>query len=105
MWSRLVGAPAPGPGGQVNPTIDKTGLPGGDSLSHMVGGAMYYGLILCIAAVVIGAATWGLSAYNGNYQGAYLGRRGVLGGFLGAVLIGAAAAIVNFAFGAGQQVQ
>ena len=103
MWLRLVADPAPG-GGQVNPTIDKTGLPGGDALAHMVGGAMYIALLLCVGAVVLGAGFWGLSAYHGNYQGAYLGRKGVLYGFAGAVVIGGAATIVNFAFGAGQQV-
>jgi hypothetical protein len=105
MWWRLVVAdPTPGPGGQVNPTIDKTGLPGGDALAHLIGGGMYIGLLVCVLVVVIGAAGWGLSAYHGNYQGAYLSRKGVLYGFGGAVLIGGGATIVNFAFGVGQQV-
>jgi hypothetical protein len=106
MWWLLaqVPTPTPAPGGDVNTPIDKTGLPGGDALAKLVGGLMYMGLILCIAAIVVGAAMWGLSAHSGNYQGAYMGRKAVLGGFLGALLIGAAAAIVRFAFGAGQGV-
>jgi hypothetical protein len=104
-WLPMQATPSPVPGGgDVNPTIDKGGLPGGDALTHLVGGLMYLGLIACVGAIVAGAAMWGLSAHNGNYRGAYNGRLMVIGGAVGAFLIGAAAALVRFAFGAGQGV-
>ncbi|HEX8002744.1 MAG TPA: DUF6112 family protein [Mycobacteriales bacterium] len=89
---------------QVDVNLKKDGLPGGDALATLVGGLMWMGLLACVGAIIIGAAAWGLSAHSGNYHGAYMGRKAVLGGFFGALLIGAAAAIVTFAFNAGQKV-
>jgi hypothetical protein len=89
---------------QVDVNLNKDGLPGGDALATLVGGLMWIGLLACVGAIILGAAAWGLSAHSGNYNGAYMGRRAVLGGFLGALLIGAAAALVSFAFDAGQKV-
>lgn len=89
---------------QVDVNVNKDGLPGGDALTQLVGGLMWMGLIACVAAIIIGAAAWGLAGHSGNYQAAYMGRKAVLGGFLGALLIGAAAAIVTFAFDLGKTV-
>lgn len=88
----------------VSTPIDKNGLPGGEALAKLVGGLMYLGLLACVGAVIAGAAAWAWSAHSGNYQAAYAGRKAVLGGFFGALLIGAAAAIVEFAFNAGGSV-
>jgi hypothetical protein len=45
---------------------------------------------------VVSAAIWALSSYSGNYQHSASGRRGTLGAAGGAILIGAAPAIVTF---------
>ena len=88
----------------VAPVIDKTGLPGGDAAAKLIGGLMYLGLLACIGAVVIGATMWAWGSHSGNYRGSYAGRCVVIGGAVGALLIGAAVTIVNFAFSAGQTV-
>lgn len=83
---------------------DPSGLPGGPVLQHLLNGLTFFGLLACVAAVVIGGATWFVGAQAGNYGATHGGRRAVLSGIAGAMVIGAAAAIVNFFFAAGQQV-
>jgi hypothetical protein len=63
-----------------------------------------WALILALAGLVIGAAAWALGAHAQNYHQAFNGRRTVLVSGLAALLIGAAPAIVNFFFHAGQGV-
>jgi hypothetical protein len=48
--------------------------------------------------VVVGGATWALAANRAHTQGVTWGRFMVIGGFVGAVVIGAAVAIVNAGF-------
>jgi hypothetical protein len=55
--------------------------------------------------MVIGGATWFLASHAGNYGATTGGRRAVLAGIAGALVIGAAPAIVNFFFLSGQQVR
>jgi Family of unknown function (DUF6112) len=57
-----------------------------------------------LVGLVIGAVGWALGAHAQNYQQAFNGRRTVLVSGLAALLIGAAPAIVNFFFHAGQGV-
>ena len=85
----------------VNTHPDPSGLPGGTTLQHLLNGLVFVGLLSCIAAVVVGGATWFLGSQAGNFTATVGGRRAVLSGMAGALVIGAAAAIVNFFFTAG----
>ena len=76
-------------------------LPGTAQLSQLVGGLMTWVLLACVLAVLVGAATWGLGSRSGHYGAAQQGRMMVLGGAVGALVAGAAVALVNFAFGVG----
>ncbi|MHB8510236.1 MAG: DUF6112 family protein [Candidatus Dormibacteria bacterium] len=89
----------------VKVTPDFTGLPGGGALEKMVNGLAAFGLLACAAAVIIGGAAWGLGHQSANYQYASGGKRGVLGGLIGAFVIGASATIINFFFNAGHGIQ
>ena len=82
----------------INPNAT---LPGTAQLSHLIGGLLTWVLLACTAAVLIGAATWGFGSRSGHYGSAQQGRAMVLGGAAGALIAGAAAAVVNFAFGVG----
>ncbi len=84
----------------VNPDIG--GLPGGSALQKIINGLAAFGLLACAAAVIVGGGAWGLGHQTANYQYTSSGKRGVLGGIIGAFVIGAAAAIINFFFKAGQ---
>jgi MFS family permease len=79
-------------------------LPGGNVLQQLTNGLAGWALIGALVALVIGAAAWALGSHANNYQQSYIGRRTVLVAGLAALLIGAAPAIVNFFFHAGQGV-
>jgi hypothetical protein len=81
-----------------------TGLPGGSTLASLVSGLMYIGLVGASAAVIVGGATWWLSAQNGHYGGAMGGRRAVMAGIIGALLIGASVVITHFFYAQGSSV-
>jgi MFS family permease len=83
---------------------DMSALPGGNELQRLVNGLGAWALIAALAGLVIGAAAWALGVHAQNFQQTMVGRRAVLISGLAALLIGAAPAIVNFFFGAGQTV-
>lgn len=80
-------------------------LPGTAQLNSLVGGLVTWVLLACVTAVLAGAATWGLGSRSGHYGASQQGRMMVLGGAIGAVITGAAAALVNFGFGLGGTVR
>ncbi len=89
----------------VSTVPDPAGLPGGAALQKMLNGLVFLGLIACVGAVVVGGATWFLGSQAGNYNASLGGRRAVVGGIVGALVIGAAATIVNFFYAAGATVR
>jgi hypothetical protein len=86
----------------VNPNSK---LPGTAQLTSLVGGLMTWVLLACVLAILAGAAAWGFGARSGHYGASQQGRTMVLGGVAGAMITGAAAALVNFGFGVGATVQ
>lgn len=83
-------------------TPDPQALPGGSTLQGIANGVMAFALIVTGIAFLVSAATWGLGGLSGNFQYASMGRRGVGAAIVAALLIGAAATIVNFFFKTGQ---
>jgi hypothetical protein len=80
-------------------------LPGTAQLTNLVGGLMTWVLLACILAILAGAAAWGFGARSGHFGASQQGRMMVLGGVAGAMITGAAAALVNFGFGIGATVR
>lgn len=76
-------------------------LPGTAQLTTLVGGLMTWVLLACVVAVLAGAAAWGLGSRSGHFGATQQGRLMVLGGAVGALVAGAATALVNFGFGVG----
>jgi hypothetical protein len=62
---------------------------------------MTWVLLACVVAILVGAATWGMGSRMGHYASQQSGRVMVLGGAVGALVAGAAVAVVNFAFHVG----
>jgi len=89
----------------VSTRPDPRGLPGGPALQRLLNGLVFMGLFACAAAVVAGGATWFVGAQANNFTASMGGRRAVLAGMVGALVIGAAAGIVNFFFAAGRTVR
>jgi hypothetical protein len=88
----------------VTMTPDPGNLPGGAVLQHLTNGLGGWALIGSLVALVIGAAVWALGSHAQNFQQSTSGRKTVLVAGLAALLIGAAPAIINFFFHAGQGV-
>lgn len=81
-----------------------SGLPGLGQLRSIVGAMLTFGLVACVAAVVISAVVWGFGANSGNPHIAGRGKTGVVVAAGAALLIGAANAIVTFFSGVGATV-
>jgi len=88
---------APGP----QPKLDPTGLPGGAAAAKIVGGLMFYGLLACAAAIVLGVMAFTAGKILTNHYAGVTGRIAVLAGIIGAVFIGACMTLVNWAFNLG----
>lgn len=89
---------------KVNLNPDPGKLPGGEVLQSLTNGIAGFALIFCLIGLVISAAMWAVGSNSNNYQQTFVGKRGLAVCAIGALLIGAAAAIINFFYGAGQSV-
>ena len=79
-------------------------LPGTVQLTALIGGLMTWVLLACVLAVLAGAAAWGFGARSGHFGASQQGRLMVVGGVAGAMIAGAATALINFGFGLGATV-
>jgi hypothetical protein len=68
----------------------------------VINGVGAFALFLSLAGVIIGGAMWGIGSLSSNYHQAAVGKRATLYSIVGAVIVGAAAALVNWAFSLGQ---
>lgn len=89
---------------RVNLHPDPANLPGGHVLQTLTDGIAGFSLIVCLIGLVVGAAMWGIGSTSSNYQQTLIGKRALAVCALGALLIGGAAAIINFFYGAGQHI-
>ena len=83
---------------RLDPNEGAQWIPNYDQIISALHGLTLAGLLFCAGVVVIGGATWALAANRAHTQGVTWGRFMVIGGFIGAVVIGAASAIVNAGF-------
>jgi len=85
---------------QVPPTIkpNEAGIPGTAQVSQVIGGMMWWGLLLAGAALIISAVIWAFGANSQNSQQATAGKRGVLIAVGAAVIIGAGQAFIEWAY-------
>lgn len=83
---------------------NENGLPGLEVVRRIVGALLTWGLVACVAGLVISVILWALGHHNGNYMQTSQGKTGVLVAAGGALLIGGANAIVAFFSGLGASV-
>ena len=83
----------------ISPNED--GLPGLAVVKRVVGALLTWGLVACVAGLVISVIVWAVARQQGNYGAASGGKSGVLIAAGGALLIGGANAIVAFFSGLG----
>ena len=77
-------------------TPNDSGLPGLAVLRQIVGALLTWGLVACVAGLVVSVITWAVARQQGNYGYASGAKTGVLVSAGGALLIGGANAIVAF---------
>ena len=82
----------------LDPARGRQWIPNYEQLIAGLNGLTLAGLLFAAGVVVIGGATWALAANRAHTQGVTWGRFMVVGGFVGAVVMGAASAIVNAGF-------
>ena len=87
---------------QVKLNPDPDNLPGGSVLSNLTDGIAGFALIFCLIGLVVGAGMWALGSNSSNYNQTLVGKRAVVICALSALLIGGAAAIINFSFQTGE---
>jgi hypothetical protein len=83
----------------VNP---KPTLPGSNLPQIIINGVAYIGIGASLLGLLIGGASWGLGSVTANYGRADFGKRMTFYSVCGGLIIGAAAALINFAVGLGQ---
>jgi hypothetical protein len=91
-WAKLIGDVS------VQPN---SSLPITQTVSNLVGGLETLALFACVGAIIVGAALWAAGNRSGNFSGAHNGRQMVFYGVIGAMVIGGASALVNWATGIG----
>src|SRR3954469_13554681 len=80
---------------------DKSKAPGSDGLLDIVNGIAFYALIAAAAGFLIGTCCWAVGGRIGNDYTATNGKVGMVVAAGSAFLVGAAAAILNFAYTTG----
>lgn len=85
----------------INPEPSASIVPGAATINQLIDGLAWFALAGCLAAVLLGGAAWALSHQGGNFSWAEKGKRGVLSGIVGAVIVGGAYAFVSTAFSIG----
>jgi hypothetical protein len=93
--------PASGGGSPVPQVTPSATLPGTEEVKALLGGVAQYGLLAALFAVLAGAVMWAWAHRAGAIDRAHRGQMLVLGGVLGALIIGAASVLVNFGYTAG----
>lgn len=80
----------------VSPTSD--GMPGAQLIQKLLGWTQMVSLWGSLAALLAGAAMYGLAREGGSYANASRGKALAVGGCVGAILAGVAPAAVNMLF-------
>lgn len=88
--------------GQV-PSVKPDGskAPGGKGLQDAINVFAFYGILAAVAGFLLGGAVWAVGGRGGNEYAAQGGKVGMAVAVGVAFLIGAASAIITFAFNAG----
>ena len=82
----------------VRPESD--GMPGAELIQRLLNWSQMAALWGSVAAILVGAAMYGLARESGGYAGASRGKSVALGGVVGSILAGVAPTAVNLLFDA-----
>ena len=91
--------------GKVDINPDPGKLPGGPQIQTLLDGLGGWALFATLGGLLISAIVWALGSFGGNYHAVSRGKTGVLVCAAAALIVGAAAPIINFFSNLGSQVQ
>jgi Family of unknown function (DUF6112) len=77
------------------PSPNPSALPGAQTFQSLVNAITWFALVACLVAVIIGGVTWAFGASSTNAAAASKGQKTVVGGIIGAVIIGASSILIN----------
>ncbi len=83
---------------QVSVTPNSAGMPGAALVQQLLNWTQMVALWGSLAALLVGAAMYGLAREGGSYNGASRGKNLALGGVIGAILAGVAPTAINLLF-------
>ncbi|HEX9342931.1 MAG TPA: DUF6112 family protein [Actinomycetota bacterium] len=82
----------------IHMTPNFSGIPAAGPIQTIIDDLGAFALFLSLAGIIIGGAMWGVGSLSSNYHQAAVGKRATLYSVAGAIVIAAAAALVNWAF-------
>jgi|tagenome__1003787_1003787.scaffolds.fasta_scaffold20653915_1 hypothetical protein len=77
-------------------------IPGSNTLQSLINGVGALALLLSLAGIIVGGGLWGVGSLSSNHHAATIGKRATMYSIIGALIVGAGAALVNWAFGLGR---
>jgi hypothetical protein len=83
---------------QVQVSPSSAGMPGAQLIQQMLNWAQMVALWGSLAALLVGAAMYGLAREGGSYSNASRGKGLAIGGVVGAILAGVAPTAINLLF-------
>ena len=87
----------------ATPTFSPTGgAPGSGAIQQLLNWGGWFALAASLAGIIIGAGMWAHSSTTGSYGGVHRGKQYVLGGAVGALLLGVAPILISTFFTTGQ---
>jgi hypothetical protein len=87
----------------ATPTFSPTGgAPGSGAIQQLLNWGGWIALAASLAGIIIGAGMWAHSSSTGSYGGVHRGKQYVLGGAVGALLLGVAPLLISTFFTTGQ---
>src|SRR4029450_3818237 len=78
---------------EVNFTPDFDAIPGAGPVQQLINGIGAFALLRALVGIIIGGAMWGVGSLSSNYHQAAVGKRATLYSVVGAIIVGAAAAL------------
>lgn len=85
------------------PTFTPTAsAPGSGAIQKLLNWGGWFALAASLAGIIIGAGMWAHSSSTGSYGGVHRGKQYVLGGAIGALLLGVAPLLISTFFTTGQ---
>jgi hypothetical protein len=101
--ARSLGAPLIRLAAGDTPTFTPTGgAPGSAAVQKLLDWGGWFALAASLGGLIIGAGMWAHSSSSGSYGGVHKGKQYVLGGAIGALVLGVAPILLSTLYSTGQ---